>query len=94
MGTPCPPAMQVLKFGGTSIVITRTHGGRKTSISTGLRYPSCDPPRGNVRNINNEKAHSSVLHVLTKQTREDILIRQWDSHLGREAALGRGVEET
>lgn len=86
--------MQVLKFSETSIVLTRTHGGRKTSVSAGLRHPSCDPPRGNVRNRNNEKAHSSLLHALTKETREDILIRQWDSHLGSEAALGRGVEET
>lgn len=74
MGPPCPTAMQVLKFGGTSIVITRTHGGKKTSVTAGLRHQSCDPPRGNVRNRNNEKAYSSVLHVLTKQTREAILI--------------------
>lgn len=51
---------------------------------------------GPVRNRNNlnEKAHSLVLHMLTKQTRVTILIRGWDSYLGSEVAQGVSVEET
>lgn len=35
-----------------------------------------------------------VLHMLTKQTGVEILIRGWDSHLGSEVAPGVGVDET
>lgn len=77
-------------------VITKTDGGGGTSVSTGPKRPSSDSPRGPVRNRNNlnEKAHSSVFHVLTKQTGGEILIRGQDSAFGSEAALGVGVEDT
>lgn len=59
-------------------VITRTNQAGGPSVGPGQRHLPLDPPKGPARNRNrvNEKAHSLVLFVLTKQHAVKIFIRE------------------